>query len=131
MSKHTVLLHSFPLVAPPDYADKGKSLVLEVSLSYDIGGANYFSGTSSPRGYVLHCTPVTLEKSDGVSWRSAVLFHGLKRFVEPAKVFSARKLDALAANFRLMTDDPTSIVGELVSATLARESLTRQPESVG
>ena len=32
---------------------------LEVSVTYNKGGANYFSGGTTPRGYYLSVTPVT------------------------------------------------------------------------
>lgn len=32
---------------------------LRVNVDYTLGGINYFSGSSSPRGYYLYLTPVT------------------------------------------------------------------------
>lgn len=47
---------------------------IRAEISYDIGGTNYFSGTTSRRGYYLIATPV--EKSE--RGESFMAFSGLK-----------------------------------------------------
>jgi hypothetical protein len=44
-----------------------------VSVSYDEGGMNYFSGTTRARGYKIHCTPC---KDAGNGFRECVLLSG-------------------------------------------------------
>ena len=44
-----------------------------VSVSYDEGGMNYFSGQTRARGYKLHCTPC---RDSGNGFRESVLMSG-------------------------------------------------------
>jgi hypothetical protein len=46
---------------------------IAVSVSYDEGGMNYFSGTTRARGYKLHCTPC---RDSGNGLRESVLLSG-------------------------------------------------------
>ena len=62
---------------------------LEVSVFYDKGGANYFSGGTTQRGYYLSVRPVT--KSDRMV--SFVMFAGKKRFLLETARFSQKQLD--------------------------------------
>ena len=50
---------------------------LEVSVYYTKGGANYFSGSTIPRGYYLSVTPVTKD-TDTISF---AMFTGYKKFL--------------------------------------------------
>jgi hypothetical protein len=94
--------------------------VIEVSLSYDEGGPNYFHGNMNPRGFNLHATVWTIR--DGV--RSTILgTGGLKRQVEEAKRYNAKRLAALAEAAR----NPESPVGvsrrELVDRVMQKAGL--------
>ena len=68
---------------------------VEVAVFYDKGGANYFTGGRSARGYWVRVLPV---KVDGHAV-SFTLFdkRGFKRFLKPAARFNARILAELAA----------------------------------
>ena len=60
---------------------------LEVSVSYDKGGANYFSGGTTPRGYYLTVTPVTRSAAS----ISFTMFSGRSRLLLETKRFSAKQ----------------------------------------
>ncbi len=62
---------------------------LEVSVYYHLGGMNYFSSRSEPRGYYLSVTPVKVTKHDGgyVS-KQYTAFSGTKICLVEAKRFS-------------------------------------------
>lgn len=61
---------------------------LEVSVYYTKGGANYFSGGMTPRGYYLAVKPV--KKGNGMV--SYVLFLGRSRFLFETQRFTAKQL---------------------------------------
>jgi hypothetical protein len=60
---------------------------LEVSVSYSIGGANYLSGGTTPRGYYLTVKPVT----KGNNMISYTMFSGKSRLLLEAKRFTAKQ----------------------------------------
>ena len=64
----------------------GKKTFVEVSLSYDLGGWNFFTGESEARGIYVNVSPV--EKGDG--WRSFTAFSGIKMLVKPLKRFNKK-----------------------------------------
>lgn len=97
-----------------------ESTDLKVKVFYDKGGVSYFSGATSPRGYYLSVTPVKVEKSEatdtcpGYTSEVFALFSGVKKFLEPAKVFSQKKFDALVpseADVNLLVKDVLSKSG--------------------
>lgn len=59
-----------------------------LSVAYDIGGANYFSGGVNERGYYLHCAIET--RKDGT--RSFMMFGGIKKLLLPVKRQSPKSL---------------------------------------
>jgi len=70
---------------------------LEVSVYYDQGGMNFFSGTSKRRGYYLSVTPIEI---DGVFTKSTA-FSGTCDLLEEVKRYSAGKLSAWASKARI------------------------------
>ena len=60
---------------------------LHVSVYYDKGGANYFSGGTIPRGYYVSVTPVT--KGNGMI--SYAMFTGRKKLLFETKRYSAKQ----------------------------------------
>lgn len=90
--------------------------VLKVTVSYDMGGMNFFTGSESARGYYLSTRVVTLTAGLEIYG----LLSGYKTLIEPSSRFSATRLDALAT---AATASPR--LPSMVSSTLkqAGESL--------
>lgn len=70
---------------------------LEVSVSFTSGGMNYFTGSSHPRGFRLHCSPVLV----GNGFRSSVMMgsgrdSGLAYRISEESRYNAKKLTAIA-----------------------------------
>lgn len=63
--------------------------VIEIDISYTLGGQNYFTGRVDPRGYFVHVRPVDLGE-DG--FRSFMLFSGYKMLVKSADRYSEKTL---------------------------------------
>tara|TARA_R110000772_G_scaffold17348_5_gene48482 strand:- start:294 stop:632 length:339 start_codon:yes stop_codon:yes gene_type:complete len=61
---------------------------LEISLSYKIGGYNYFTGVNQPRGLQLHCTP----QNRTATSRTVTGFSGIYKTVLNMNRFSAKTL---------------------------------------
>jgi hypothetical protein len=85
MSKRERILKTIPLKDDPE----GRNL--EISLSYSLGGMNYFTNNPEPRGYYLHVTPIA--RING--FVSFTAFSGFKVLVEAAERFTQNKLDSL------------------------------------
>ena len=60
---------------------------LQVSVFYDKGSMNYFSGQAAPRGFYLSVTPV--RKGNGVV--SYTMFTGLKRLLHQVSRFTDKQ----------------------------------------
>lgn len=88
---------------------------IEIKVHYNQGGMNYFSGSSTPRGYRLSVTPVTLEDSG----RSFLLFSGVAHTIETTNRFNAKWLESLAAQ-----GDKLPKYKESLAYVLAKENLT-------
>ena len=69
---------------------EGKATHIEISLSYDLGGHNWFTYVNEERGIYLHVSPV--EKSEG--WRSYTAFSGVKMLLLPMKRFNKKVFDS-------------------------------------
>lgn len=103
LMKKGITLQEIPLSVQGKY--------LKVTVSYDEGGINHFSGNNSERGYYLGCRVV--EKSGLVE--TFELLSGLRRLIETSGRFSAKRLECLAVKgdyFREMQD--------MVDAVLSR-----------
>lgn len=72
---------------------------LEVSVGYNEGGPNYFSGGTTPRGYYLRATPITRE---GTFTKFSLGGADTPRstLIEQATRFNAKRLAQLAATAR-------------------------------
>lgn len=69
--------------------------VVSISVTYDEGGANFLSGTNSPRGYYLHVSVETIRQEPGrhYAMRCFELFNsGLKAFIIGATRFNVNTL---------------------------------------
>ena len=97
------------LVRIADLPTDKEGKVIEVGLTYSLGGMNYFTGTVDPRGYFLYARPA--EVGNGV--RTIAMFHGIKDRVAEANRFSRKKMDALLAEYTLEHPDVVRLV-ELV-----------------
>ena len=67
--------------------DLNNATHLEISVSYNIGGPNYFRGGITPRGYYLSVKPVT--KGHGMVGYD--LFSGCSHLLFETKRFSAKQ----------------------------------------
>jgi hypothetical protein len=65
--------------------------VIEVKVRYSKPDGSYHDPHAEQQGYWIGMTPVEI---DGV-FRTTVAYTGLKRFLEPAKRFGAKKLETL------------------------------------
>lgn len=87
-----------------------------VSVWYDLGGINYFSGGTNKRGFYLSVTPCTLEKSScgKFTTETSACFSGYKKLLIECKRFSKKKqLEAVEASKQW--------IEELVKAVLAKQ----------
>jgi|AntDeeMinimDraft_4_1070355.scaffolds.fasta_scaffold11932_2 hypothetical protein len=82
MGKHERLIKKYKIDNHPEWN------VLEVTLNYQLGGWNYFTGVQKPRGLELHCTP--LERHGNGSVYTG--FSGIYKLVKEMNRFSAKKL---------------------------------------
>jgi hypothetical protein len=98
MRKKQVVIETLETEGDPD------GRVIEVEVKYDLGGMNYFTGTSEARGYYVSCTPVKHTSHNGVTWKSMGAFTGTKAMLEPAKRFDAKKLGVIAAQVQSFKD---------------------------
>lgn len=75
---------------------EAKEEFLIVSLTYQLGGVNWFTGRDEGRGFYVHVSPITEEKHDGYTMRGFSIGTGLKTMVSPARAFSLKTLENLA-----------------------------------
>lgn len=68
--------------------------VIEVSLHYEKGGSNVFSGATSKRGYYISISPISY--NNGI--KTFVMFSGAKQFVKEAARFSQNTLDNISVD---------------------------------
>lgn len=85
---------------------------LDVDITYNKGGINYFTYRNEPRGYYAGVTPV--EKNNNMV--SFTAFTGVKKFIEPAKRLSRKTLAALNA-------DAVDICDDLIKSVCAKYNL--------
>lgn len=65
---------------PCDAGREGMESVLEVTVSYSLGGANYFQGTQERRGYWLHVSPIGIKKENGYNVKAFTIGSGPKGY---------------------------------------------------
>ena len=70
--------------------------IIEVSLAYEKGGINYFTGENTPRGYYLYVTP---SEVTGDGWKRTKAFAGNKKLVKPVKRFSRKVFESLMPDY--------------------------------
>jgi len=90
---------------------------VEIEVYYSKGGANYFNGTSDPRGYWLAIRPVTVK--DGC--KSYQLMQGFKKFL----VASKRKSNG---SMLLAVARALEYKDEILDAVLKKEGITLAEE---
>jgi hypothetical protein len=72
--------------------------VIEVELSYNIGGMNYFTSKAESRGLYLHVSPVQRKENS----RVYTGFTGVKTCVKELKRFSQKQLDTFEVDKEFM-----------------------------
>lgn len=82
MAKHERVLKEYEILNHPEWN------VLQVTLNYQLGGWNYWTGVDKPRGLEIHCTPMDRKGSGSV----ITGFSGIYKFLLPMNRFSAKKL---------------------------------------
>lgn len=83
---------------------------LEVEVGYAMGGMNYFSGESSPRGFYIYFSPCNLEgktlpSGDKYWTRQTMLGTGAKVLIERADRYNAKKLEVFAQKTAPVADE--------------------------
>jgi hypothetical protein len=81
----------------------GDYQVLDVDIHYSLGGINYFTGNTNPRGYYMSVTPCTITDHGGWSTRSCVWFgkySGVKTLLEPANRFSKSAFQKVVDHYK-------------------------------
>lgn len=73
---------------------------IQVELYYSLGGMNYFSGKSEPRGYYLSITPVNIKQEDGYAMVGYTMFSGIKFLIEEATRKGQKKFQELDKRVR-------------------------------
>jgi hypothetical protein len=63
---------------------------VKVSLSYSLGGINYWTYNTDPRGYYMSAVPVIRESGDGFSSERFTLGKGVRLFLKEVKRRSAK-----------------------------------------
>lgn len=97
-----------------------QNMFLEVMLYYDIGGMNYFTATSEPRGYYLSVTPVKIEeRGNGVTIKGYGAFTGVKKMIKEAKRYSKKVLRELQY--------PTELGDQMIKVVLRKQELEIKP----
>jgi hypothetical protein len=116
---------TYKLAGHPCGGEKeGAESVLEVSVSYSLGGANFWQGTQEKRGYWLHVTPVGLRREEaGYTVKSFTIGagpRGVKAFLMEVKRRTA-KGDAQAVKLAQAKER------ELLEHVLAKNGMALAP----
>jgi hypothetical protein len=87
----------FTFPVPEGFEAKGwggsqKYNTIEIEVGFAGGGMNYFSGSSSSRGYYLYFSPVNLSYERGFATREFLVGTGAKQLLQPAARYSASTL---------------------------------------
>ena len=78
---------------------KGNATHIKIELNYNIGGMNYFSGRSEPRGLYLSVTPVSrTSHENGLVSESYTAFSGTKVFVKDMNRFNQKQFNNFVVN---------------------------------
>jgi hypothetical protein len=91
MGKRSINVETLP------FTGKDGENGLRISVGYEEGGTNWYSGQNHTRGFYAYVTPVKEENRGGYVTVSAVLGAGLKCCLEEAGRFSAKRLEKLAS----------------------------------
>lgn len=75
-----------------NYVERGGK-TFSVSVSYNKGGMNMWTGKEMERGYYLNIRPVVLEKCDGYTSESFMIGAGYNKFLLGVKRQSSKSLD--------------------------------------
>ena len=94
--------------------------VIRTEVYYNVGGMNYFSGSSMKRGYYLSATPV---RSEG-NFTSVTAFSGTCELLLETQRFSQRKLQEVAADA-----GSKPIYQQLIAHVKSKNSLVLQSEA--
>ena len=90
---------------------KNDSQVLEIEISYSLGGMNYFSYKNEGRGFYLSVKP--LKRGNG--FVSFTAFSGIKSLVKEVARFSAKVLESITVD--------ESLVFEMVDHVVSKNQL--------
>lgn len=85
-----------------------------VELDYQMGGVNYATYKTEPRGYYVCVRPLSLEKGEHSVMERFTMFGGVKFFYAEAKSFGAKKLEQLAAQIATDTEAQTRIAAYVI-----------------
>lgn len=109
------------LVQQDDFGD-GK--VLQVKVSYQLGGLNYWTYKTDARGYWMHVQPMRISRGDGYATQRYTPTDGFRLLLAEASRFSQTGLEKAqaAAAKRLATDQALKDRVAVAAATLTKEA---------
>lgn len=112
----TIKLGSIPTSTP--------GTEIDLSVSYDEGGPNYFHGTINPRGFNFYATVWRNENGH----RTTLLgTGGLKHQVETATRYNAKRLAKIAEEAKTPGSDLARRLDELVAGVMRHAKLAPAP----
>jgi hypothetical protein len=87
----------------------------KITVDYNKGGINYFSGNTIERGYYLNVTPVKREHKDGYTTETFAVFSGISKFLLPVARQSSKQLDKAIESSKSYIDE---LINHLISKTI-------------
>jgi hypothetical protein len=111
MSKQSILITEIPLAQ--------ENRVLRIEAVYAKGGVSYFTGNNYPRGFYASLAPITKLEGNGFS---TILGSGGRVFMAPAARFSAKGLEAAAAQIKAALANSESSLALDVAFIIAKEN---------
>jgi hypothetical protein len=91
---------------------KGEKKVFRITIGYRLGGINFFTGVSSPRGYYMSVQPTTI----GNGFSSFIGFTGISELLETSNRFSQKKLDTVEKS--VLDGNHDEVMTKLLNATI-------------
>ena len=93
MSKQSITIKTIKLAQPNEF----KNEHLRVEVYYSLGGMNYFTGETEPRGYWVSIQPMTITQN----CTSFTGFTGVKGLLAQAHRFSQKGLESASQDVRV------------------------------
>jgi hypothetical protein len=75
---------------------------VEVSIAYELGGYNYFSGGTNKRGYYMYVHPIQINDRGDYKSFTIPMFEGTKILLKEVTRFSQKVMDSFDFDFNLI-----------------------------